>query len=132
MELLSFLQEASRMYDFSLDAAILVGYSNGANIAAAMLLLEETRFGGAILHHPMLPIKPNPETSKKSIPVLITTSHNDTIVPYASAKELVRALTGRGHEVNVHEYSHGHQLTQAEVENAKNWLRLKKPTTNHL
>lgn len=56
-ELNEFLDEAAEKYGFDRDNVIAVGYSNGANIAASLLFHYQNALKGAILHHPMVPIK---------------------------------------------------------------------------
>ncbi len=48
-ELADFLQNASKLYKFNLEQTVAVGYSNGANIAASMLLLRPEVLAGSIL-----------------------------------------------------------------------------------
>src|SRR5919202_5992866 len=57
-ELADFVIDASKTYDFDLQHVIAVGYSNGANIAASMLLLRPEILSSAILFRAMVPLVP--------------------------------------------------------------------------
>jgi predicted esterase len=57
-ELADFVIGASKTYSFDLQRVIAVGYSNGANIAASMLLLRPEILSSAILFHAMVPLVP--------------------------------------------------------------------------
>jgi phospholipase/carboxylesterase len=131
-ELLDFLNESALRYGFSMNRVFVIGYSNGANIAAAMLLLHPLAIAGAVLQHPMLPISPLRELVSHSVQVLITASTNDSMVPYDSAEKLQNALASRGHIVSFQTYHHGHQLTTSEIVHVKSWLQDSIRFSNHL
>ena len=57
-ELADFVLLASKKYSFNLDSVVAVGYSNGANIAASLLLLRPETVSRAILFRTMLPLTP--------------------------------------------------------------------------
>src|SRR5947209_5380103 len=54
-ELATFVEVASTVYGFDSQKVIAVGFSNGANIAASMLLLRPHVLHAAVLFHPMVP-----------------------------------------------------------------------------
>jgi predicted esterase len=68
-ELADFVEEASHIYGFDAHNVVAVGYSNGANIAASMLLLRPKTLSGAILFRAMVPLIPDelPDLSGKRI-----------------------------------------------------------------
>jgi phospholipase/carboxylesterase len=69
-ELADFVETASRVYSFDARKVIaVVGYSNGANIAASILLLRPKTLSGAILFRAMVPLIPDqlPDLSGKGI-----------------------------------------------------------------
>src|SRR5438046_1466021 len=57
-ELADFVAAAAQHYGFASDNLIAVGYSNGANIAAAMLLLRPEILHGAVLFRAMVLLVP--------------------------------------------------------------------------
>lgn len=117
-----FLMESSKKYGFDLSHVELVGYSNGANIAASLLLQTATEIEGAILFHPMLPCEPSDLAHKQGIKVFLAASTNDPIAPFETAKALELALRRIGHEVRMHVGASGHRLTNESIRAAKEWL----------
>lgn len=120
--LAAFLNDASIRYGFDLDKAILVGYSNGANIAASLLLQTGVSIGGAVLLHPMLPCQARQIPDRPSIPVFMAASSNDPIAPFASAATLEQELRNFHHNVTMRVGASGHRLTMETIEAAKQWL----------
>jgi len=57
-ELADFVDAAARTYGFDAAQVVGLGYSNGANIAASLLLLRPQVLAGAALLRPMLPLVP--------------------------------------------------------------------------
>ena len=78
-ELNEFLDDAAKQYQFDRNNIVAIGYSNGANIAASLLFHFKDSLKGAILHHPMVPIRgiqlPNLDTTN----VFIAAGVNDPI-----------------------------------------------------
>lgn len=122
-ELNDFLDEASVKYEFNRDNIIAIGYSNGANIAASLLYHYADALNGAILHHPMVPLRGTklPDLTEKQI--FIAAGTNDPISPVREAEELQEALEAANASVAVHWENHGHQLTGSEVEAARQWYQ---------
>jgi phospholipase/carboxylesterase len=120
-ELADFVADARKRYD--LAAPIALGYSNGANIAAAMLLLRPQVLAGAILLRAMVPFAqpPKPDLARK--PILITSGQCDPIIPASNAAELARQLTHAGANAQHSVLPTGHELTQMDVTLAKEWMK---------
>jgi phospholipase/carboxylesterase len=116
-ELASFVAEARRVY--GLDQPLALGYSNGANIAAAVLLLHPKTFAGAILLRAMVPLADLPTPDLSGVPVLILSGLNDPIAPRSSAEKLAAALAATGARVERDDLPAGHGLTQADLTRAK-------------
>jgi phospholipase/carboxylesterase len=115
-ELANFVDEARRAY--GLAQPIALGYSNGANIAAALLLLHPKALAGAILLRAMAPLAHPPKPNLSGVPVLILSGLNDLIAPRSSAEALAAALAAAGARVGRDELPAGHGLTQADVTKA--------------
>jgi phospholipase/carboxylesterase len=113
-ELASFVAEARRAY--GLDQPLALGYSNGANIAAAVLFLHPKILAGAILLLAMAPLAEPPKPNLERVPVLILSGLNDPIAPRSSAEKLAAALAVAGARDDL---PAGHGLTQADVARAK-------------
>jgi len=118
-----FLESASIEYGFSLKNLTGVGYSNGANIIAALYYLYGDLFQNSILFHPMVPLKETPETSLKETSIFIGAGENDPIVPLDNTMALEKVLKNMGAEVSVHKYRQGHTLTVNEVRDAATWYK---------
>jgi phospholipase/carboxylesterase len=116
-ELADFVAEARRAYGLARPLAF--GYSNGANIAAAVLLLHPKTFAGAILLRAMAPLAEPPGPDLSGVPVLILSGLNDPIAPRSSAERLAAALTAAGARVERDDLPAGHGLTQGDVTKAK-------------
>ena len=118
-ELADFSGEARRTYRIA--APVALGYSNGANIAAAVLLLRPEALIGAILLRAMAPLADPPKSHLSGVSVLILSGLSDPIVPASSAKELARSLSAAGARVAHETVPAGHGLTQADVMRAKEY-----------
>src|SRR2546425_12133933 len=70
-ELADFVKAASVRYGFKPKSAVLVGYSNGANIAAGMLLAGALVPAGALVFRPLVPLTPDELPDLKGMPVFI-------------------------------------------------------------
>ncbi len=121
-ELRDYLNEASVIYGFDRDQVVVVGYSNGANIAASMLFHFQDTFKGAILHHPMVPIRGLMLPEMTGLPIFIGAGINDPICSSNETEELNEMLQAAGANVTIHWEQNGHQLTQSEVEAAVSWF----------
>ncbi|MFQ3543074.1 alpha/beta hydrolase [Halobacillus rhizosphaerae] len=122
-ELNTFLAEAAEEYSFDRRKVIAVGYSNGANIAGSLLFHFQDSLEGALLFHPMVPIRGVDLPNLTGTPIFIGAGENDPICSSEETKELHALLQSAGAEVKVHWEERGHQLTQSEVLAAKDWYK---------
>lgn len=120
-ELNNLLDEAAAEYDFDRDNIIAIGYSNGANIAASLLFHYQNSLKGAILHHPMVPRRGIELPDLTANNVFIAAGTNDPICSPAETLELVKLLKEAHADVQLHWENNGHQLTNTEVEAAREW-----------
>jgi phospholipase/carboxylesterase len=121
-ELADFLHNASMFYKFDLIQTIAVGYSNGANIAASMLLLRPEVLAGAVLFRAMVPFEPQSAPNLSSKLIFMSAGLHDPIIPRHKTKELFDLLRKRGSNVSLKWQNSGHQLTQSDVSEAREWL----------
>ena len=119
-ELAGFIAEARAAY--RLVAPIAVGYSNGANIAAAVLLLHPGARAGATLMRAMAPFRDPPRVALAGKPVLLLSGEGDPIASAESAGRLAATLTGAGAIVRREALATGHELSEADVTLARDWL----------
>jgi predicted esterase len=121
-ELADFVKDASKAYHFNLQRIVAVGYSNGANIAASMLLLRPEILSAAILFRAMVPLVPDilPDLSNKHI--FMSSGINDPIVSKQEAERLFGLFKNAGAKVSLSWQDSGHELTMDEVQKSKKWL----------
>lgn len=120
LELGAFIESARRRY--GVEAPVAVGFSNGANIAAALLLVKPDALAGAVLLRAMAPLSDPPRARLDDKPVLIVSGQADPIVPAANAARLSAMLSDAGAKV-VHKMAPaGHQLSQTDVRLARDWI----------
>lgn len=124
-KLLQAIKKISEEAEIALADWIIVGYSNGANIAAHALLERETELQQAILFHPMSLGVDTQKFSLADKKIWLSYSQNDPIVPEKSARQLVQQFESRGAVVQVANFTSGHQITMEELESAKEWLNKK-------
>jgi phospholipase/carboxylesterase len=121
-ELADFIVAAGKQY--GIDKPIALGYSNGANIAAAVLQLRPSVLAGGILLRAMLAIDDRPDNELSGKPILVISGARDSIVPLDSAKSLARLLQDAGAVVDHQVVPSGHELTEADVRIARSWLQM--------
>jgi predicted esterase len=121
-ELADLVAAAGQHYGFAADNVVAVGYSNGANIAASMLLLRPEILSAAILFRAMVPLVPETQPNLSSVRVWIGAGTNDPIVPTSETKRLAELLRDAGADVTMRFFQAGHELTLADVEGARQWL----------
>jgi phospholipase/carboxylesterase len=124
LELAEFTQEASTTYHFDLDKTVAVGFSNGANIAGSLLLLNPRLLAGAILLRPMLPFVPDNLPDLTKIPILLSAGLDDPIVPPDQPRKLSELFSKCGANVSLRWYDAGHNLLPAEIEYTREWLEI--------
>jgi predicted esterase len=118
-----FIGEAAARYHFNRARVVALGYSNGANIAASLLLTEPNALAGAILLRPMVPFEPTSPPSLTGIPILISAGRKDPIVPSANSERLAALLQKSGASVTVVWQETGHALSPSELEQVAEWWR---------
>jgi phospholipase/carboxylesterase len=123
-ELADFILKSSSIYDFDLKRLIAVGYSNGANIGASLLLRRPEVLAGAILFRAMVPFIPDvlPDLSKKFI--ILLEGMRDPIVSRQEAESLLKIFNKAHSNVTIKWQGSGHNLTQEDIESAKKWLEI--------
>lgn len=119
-ELADFIDRARRRY--GLAAPVALGFSNGANIAASLLLLRPEALAGAVLLRAMSPFAEPPRAELDGKPVLILSGSLDPIIPAADAGRLARTLVAAGASVEHRTLPTGHGLSQADIDLTHAWL----------
>lgn len=123
-ELLDFLKSASLKEGFDDKKVVALGYSNGANIAGSMLVNYPDDLAGAILFRPMQPFRTLPEfTSTSNVQLFLSSGAMDPTVDPESIRGYVEALKKGGFEVNDLKLPASHNLTQQDVDLARDWFK---------
>jgi phospholipase/carboxylesterase len=121
-ELADFVAAAAQHYGFASDNVIAVGYSNGANIAANLLLLRPETLSAAILFRAMVPLIPDKLPDLCAVHIWIGAGDQDPIVPASETKCLAELLRRAGADVTIRFATAGHGLTNDDLEAARHWL----------
>lgn len=121
-ELGGFVERAADHYGLDAGRIVAVGYSNGANIAASLLLRRPGLLAGAALLHVMVPFRPDELPDLSGTRAILTGGRSDPMVPVDETEELARMLGDTGAEVTLELQPGGHELTQAEIDAVRAWL----------
>ncbi|PYJ35697.1 MAG: phospholipase [Verrucomicrobia bacterium] len=121
-ELADFVAAAAQHYGFAADKVVAAGYSNGANIAASLLLLRPEILSAAILFRAMVPLAPDKQPKLSSMRVWIGAGTDDPIIPTSETKRLAELLRKAGADVTIRHFPAGHELTPDDVKSAREWL----------
>ncbi|ASU86272.1 phospholipase [Nocardiopsis gilva YIM 90087] len=123
-ELADFVAAAADFHGLDTQRLVAAGFSNGANIAAAMLLLRPGLLRGAALFAAAAPLQertPEP-VDLAGTSVFVSAGHADTITPLDQAQLLAGQLTERGAAVRFHEHPGSHSLPTSALHGAREWL----------
>ncbi len=121
-ELADFVLAAAKRYQFVGRKVVAVGYSNGANIAASLLLQRPDILSGAVLFRAMVPLVPEklPDLARK--PELLASGSHDPLIPRENVERLAAMLEKAGARVSHRWVPDGHQLVPSELKEAELWL----------
>jgi len=126
-ELADFVVSAAGKYGVSTNDLTAVGFSNGANMAAALLLLRSDALGGAVLFRAMVPLIPDALPKLPATPVLLSNGRSDPLVSAEETERLSALLRSAGADVTVSWQNAGHELTDRDVVTAREWLAQHRP-----
>lgn len=126
-ELADFVDEARKVY--GITAPVALGYSNGANVAAAILLLRPAVLAGAVLLRTTVPFVHPPHSELAGKAVLILSGERDPLMSADGTARLAAALTASGATVTHRTLPVGHELSQADVNLAREWLEQRDDDT---
>lgn len=96
--------------------AIGLGYSNGANILAAVALARGDVLDDLVLLHPLIPWHPAPQPKLAGKRILITAGAADTICPAPMTRDFAAYLTDQGAIVQLHWHNGGHDIASSEID----------------
>ena len=121
-ELVDFVEAASQEYGFDLSRLVAVGFSNGANIAASLMLLHPGFLRAAVLFRAMVPFEPEETPDLSGMPVFLAAGRRDQMIPPQNTERLAEILTEAGADLDLRWRNTGHGLTYEEAAEAKEWL----------
>jgi phospholipase/carboxylesterase/glyoxalase family protein len=121
-DLAQFVGAAASRYKFDPARVVALGYSNGANIAASLLLSHPGVLAGGILLRAMVPFEPERVPALHGTSVLISAGRQDPMIPPASTSRLAALLKQAGADVTLSWYDAGHGLVPREMEQATRWF----------
>jgi phospholipase/carboxylesterase/glyoxalase family protein len=122
-ELADFVTAAAAHYRFDPSRVLAMGFSNGANIASATMLLRPGVLKGGILFRAMVPFEPDAGVTLPGTRILVSNGRSDPIVSPEETDRLARLLERAGADVEVHWQPAGHQLMPSDFAVAKTWLQ---------
>ena len=122
-ELAEFVTASASEYGFDPGRVFAVGFSNGANIAASLLLLHPDLLAGAVLLRAMAPFEPEMPPDLSGTPVYLAAGRSDQMVPPESTERLAELLKAAGAEVTLDWQPGGHGIGRTEIEAARSWLK---------
>jgi predicted esterase len=131
-ELARFVERAAGHYGFEQRRLVAVGFSNGANIAASLLLLEPSTLGGGVLFRAMVPLVPDPLPTLPATPVLLSNGRSDPLVSLEETDRLAALLRRAGAEVTLALQPAGHELSSQDIVQAREWLSAVFPLTHRI
>lgn len=120
-ELATFVGEAAAHFGFAPARVMALGYSNGANIAASVLLARPEVLAGGMLLRPMVPFEPERRPALAGKRILISAGRLDEMIPPALTERLAALLEQSGADVTTWWHPTGHNLTPAEPARLRDW-----------
>jgi phospholipase/carboxylesterase len=112
-DLTEFVVTASAAYGIAERSLVAVGFSNGANIASAMLLQRTGLLAAAVLLAAMVPYADPPAADLTGTLVIISNGDRDPMIKTGVTQQLVDQLRERGAEVIELPHPGGHQIYPA-------------------
>lgn len=121
-ELANWLNECLTHYEIDRELLTAVGYSNGANMAAGLLLMRPEVISNAILYHPMYIYTPEELPNLSGKRVYIGAGQLDDIAEPDSTAKLSTLLKGCRADITLRWFESGHELSTKEIADSKDWL----------
>jgi phospholipase/carboxylesterase len=121
-ELAGFVETAAEEYAFDPSRLVAVGYSNGANIAASLMLLHPGLLRAAVLFRAMVPFEPEVTPDLSGMPVFLAAGRLDRMISPENTERLAEILREARADLDLRWRNTGHPLTYEEVAEAKEWL----------
>lgn len=121
-ELAGFLAAAEQKYSVAAGSWVAVGFSNGANMASAMLLQHPESLAGAVLMGAMVPFRDPPDVDLRGKKVLIVNGERDPMATPELTQTLFDQLSGLGADVEVQAFAGGHTIDPDHLPRIKQFI----------
>ncbi len=110
-------------YGQAAERVYALGFSNGANIAAATMLLHPGVLAGALLLRPRTILEPKEFPELNGAPVLVIAGQQDEKMPAGASEHIARLLGRAGAAVEMAMLDAGHELTPQDFSLGQSWFR---------
>ena len=114
------------MTAYTISKPIALGYSNGANLALAMMVMGFECLSGAILLRAMAPFKAMPKIDLNQKPILLLNGAQDQLIPLTATKTLQTMLIASNTKLQTEILPTGHGLTQSDITSMSQFLNEQK------
>jgi len=121
-DLADFVAASATKYGFDADNVWALGYSNGANIAASLLLQRPAAIGGAVLLRAMTPFVPTQLPDLSGRRIFLASGRFDPIVPVADVENLAQLFREAGAKIELRFQNAGHDMAREEIEIVREWV----------
>ena len=122
-ELGDFVEAATQEYGLDPGRIVALGYSNGANMAASLMLSRPRLLRAAVLYRAMVPFEPQTMPDLSGVPVFLAAGRMDGMIPPDNTQRLAEILEESGADLDLRWRNVGHGLTYEEIEESREWLR---------
>lgn len=120
-ELQNFIEKLGEKHQFSMEDVILLGFSNGSNIAINLLLRETNKFKKAMLLAPMYPVDLDKVNDLSDVNVFLSMGENDPIVPLSESQRVIELFNERNASIEGI-WVNSHEITPQVIHAGKKWL----------
>jgi phospholipase/carboxylesterase len=121
-QLAAFITSATAHYQLDDSRLVAVGFSNGANIAATLLLRHAQLLRGAVLFAPMVTLNEPAMVDLSGVGVFLGAGRADLIAPPEQAERLAEQFIKRGAAVELRWHPSGHGIDRHILAQASAWL----------
>ena len=120
--LADFITAAAAEYGFDPSRVTAAGFSNGANIAAALLLINPGVLNRAVLFRAMVPLTPETPPALDGTKVFLSAGRTDPLIKPENTERLAIMLQQYGADVELQWSPLGHTLGKQDIAAARAWL----------
>jgi phospholipase/carboxylesterase len=122
-ELAEWASAAAAHYGRNAQRVYALGFSNGANIAAATMLLHPGVLAGALLLRPRTVLEPREFPDLNGAPVLVIAGQHDEKMPAGASEHIARLLGRAGAAVEMAMLDAEHELTPQDFSLGQSWFK---------